>query len=65
MKYVRDGRVVWPYCESCSRRLEYTVFKNWLGFTHYYHVPENACLNRFETWWLEKKPEIARILGLE
>jgi hypothetical protein len=63
MSYVRNGQQVWPYCKTCSRRLEPSVFKNMVSLTHFYSVPENGCLDRFETFWIEFD-KIAHIIDL-
>lgn len=66
MKYVRNGQIVWPYCENCGRRLDYTKVSNLLAFNHFIHTLEVACVDTWETWWVEigEKPAIARIIGL-
>lgn len=63
MSYIRNGQQVWPYCESCNRRLEPMVVKNMVAFTHFHSVPENGCPDRFETFWIGLD-RIAQVLGI-
>ena len=63
MKYVRDGKIVWPYCSSCERRLDYAKFHNVIALTHFWNQPEDSCAYRFDVWYTNSD-EIARIIGL-
>ena len=32
---IRDGKLVWPYCNECGCRLDFSVMDKWTCVAHY------------------------------
>ena len=64
MKTIRDGKIVWPYCESCGCRLDYTDysrteykfyhFSTWTTSGDFSDGRGHSCKNLFQAWILPK-----------